>query len=59
MASNLRLGCRVVRVGLPGIEGTIVAIDGRKVRVYWSQHFSQLVDPRKLIQVTHQKENTQ
>lgn len=47
----MRIGSRVVRAGLPGVEGTIVAIDGRKVRVYWSQHFSQLLDPRKLIQV--------
>jgi hypothetical protein len=48
----MKVGSRVVRAGLPGIQGTVVSQHGSKVRVYWSQHFSQLVDPRKLIPVT-------
>lgn len=49
----MKIGSRVVKVGLPGILGTVTGTQGRMVHVTWSEHFSQLVDPRKLIQVTH------
>jgi len=45
----MKIGSRVVRAGLPGIVGTVTDVQGSKVRVEWSEHFSQFVDPRKLI----------
>lgn len=31
------------------IVGTIISLHGSQAQVYWSQHFSQLVDLEKLI----------
>ena len=47
----MRIGSRVVKIGIPGIHGTVVSIDGAGVRVAWSKHFSQLESPGKLIEV--------
>jgi preprotein translocase subunit YajC len=47
----MKVGSRVVKIGIPGIHGTVVSIDGAGVRVAWSKHFSQLESPRKLIKV--------
>jgi hypothetical protein len=44
----MRIGNRVTRKDAPEIEGTIISIDGRRARIYWSSHFSQLVDLGKL-----------
>ena len=40
----MRIGNRVTRKDAPEIEGTIISIDGRRARIYWSSHFSQLID---------------
>jgi hypothetical protein len=50
--SPVPTGTRVVRVGCPGIFGTVTGTQGRMVLVEWSGHFKQFIDPRKLIQVT-------
>ena len=41
---------RCVEAGLPFdvVEGTIIALHGGQARVYWSQHFCQLIDLGKL-----------
>jgi hypothetical protein len=44
----MKVGSRVARKDSPTVEGTIISIDGRRARIYWSQHFSQLVDLAKL-----------
>ena len=44
----MKIGNRVTRKDAPEIEGTIISIDGRRARIYWSSHFSQLVDLAKL-----------
>jgi hypothetical protein len=48
MKTQFKVGSRVVRKDSPEVEGTIISLHGRQVRVYWSQHFSQLVDLAKL-----------
>lgn len=48
----MKPGTRVVKAGSPGVFGTVTGIEGGAVRVRWSEHFEQLVSPRKLIQVT-------
>ena len=44
----MQIGNRVIRKDSPEIEGTIIALHGGQARVYWSQHFCQLVDLGKL-----------
>jgi hypothetical protein len=44
----MKIGNRVIRKDSPEVEGTIVSLHGVKARVYWSSHFSQLVDLAKL-----------
>ena len=44
----MRIGNRVTRKDAPEVEGTVISIDGRRARIYWSSHFSQLVDLGKL-----------
>lgn len=44
----MKIGSRVIRKDSPEIEGTIISLHGAQARVYWSQHFSQLVDLAKL-----------
>jgi hypothetical protein len=44
----MRIGNRVTRKDLPGIVGTVISLHGAQARVYWSAHFSQLVDLAKL-----------
>jgi hypothetical protein len=44
----MKIGNRVIRKDSPEVEGTVISIDGRRARIYWSQHFSQLVDLGKL-----------
>jgi hypothetical protein len=44
----MRTGDRVVRKDSPAVRGTIIALHGSQARVYWSPHFSQLVDLAKL-----------
>jgi hypothetical protein len=40
----VKVGNCVVLRAAPGVEGRIISIDGRRARIYWSSHFSQLVD---------------
>lgn len=40
----MRIGNRVTRKDAPEIEGTVISLHGAQARVYWSAHFSQLVD---------------
>jgi hypothetical protein len=49
----VKIGSRVIRKDAPEIAGTVIALHGRQVRVYWSQHFSQLVDFAKLQLAAH------
>jgi len=44
----MKVGNRVIRIDSPEVEGTIISLHGRQARVYWSRHFSQLVDLDKL-----------
>ena len=44
----MKIGNRVIRKDSPEVEGTVISIDGRRARIYWSSHFSQLVDLGKL-----------
>ena len=44
----MKVGNRVILKDSPEVEGTVISIDGRRARIYWSQHFSQLVDLAKL-----------
>ena len=45
----MRIGDRVIRKDAPEAEGKIISMHGRQARVYWSQHFSQLVDVEALM----------
>jgi hypothetical protein len=45
----VRIGDRVIRKDAPEVEGKIISMHGRQARVYWSQHFSQLVDVEALM----------
>jgi hypothetical protein len=45
----MKIQDRVCRKDAPKVEGTIISLHGRQARVYWSQHFSQLVDLAKLM----------
>ncbi len=45
----MRIGDRVTRKDSPAIVGTLIARDGEKVKIYWSCHTSQWIDPRKLM----------
>ena len=45
----MRSGNRVTRKDSPEVEGTIISMYGGKAKVYWSQHFSQLLDLAKLM----------
>lgn len=45
----MRIGDRVIRKDAPEVEGKIISMHGRQARVYWSQHFSQLVDVEALM----------
>jgi hypothetical protein len=44
----MKVGNRVILKDSPEVEGTVISIDGRRARIYWSSHFSQLVDLGKL-----------
>jgi hypothetical protein len=44
-----KVGNRVTRIDSPEVEGTIISLHGGQARVYWSQHFSQLVDVEALM----------
>jgi hypothetical protein len=44
----MKVGNRVILKDSPEVEGTVISIDGRRARIYWSSHFSQLVDLAKL-----------
>jgi hypothetical protein len=45
----VRIGNLVIRKDAPEVEGKIISMHGRQARVYWSQHFSQLVDVEALM----------
>jgi hypothetical protein len=44
----MKIGNRVTRKDSPEVEGTVISLHGAQARVYWSAHFSQLVDLAKL-----------
>jgi hypothetical protein len=41
---EVKVGNRVTRIDSPEVEGTVISLHGAQARVYWSQHFSQLVN---------------
>jgi hypothetical protein len=45
----MKIGNRVIRKDSPEVEGTVISLHGAQARVYWSAHFSQLVDLAKLM----------
>jgi hypothetical protein len=45
----VKIGDRVIRKDAPEVEGKIISLYRRQARVYWSQHFSQLVDIKALM----------
>jgi hypothetical protein len=45
----MKIGNRVIRKDSPEVEGTVISLHGAQARVYWSQHFSQLLDLAKLM----------
>jgi hypothetical protein len=44
----MKIGNCVCRKDSPQVEGTVISLHGAQARVYWSAHFSQLVDLSKL-----------
>ena len=45
----MRIGDRVIRKDAPEVQGTVIAIQDGKAKVYWSSHISQWIDVEALM----------
>jgi len=45
----MKIGNRVARKDAPEVQGTVIARDGGKLKVYWSSHISQWIDTAALM----------
>ena len=45
----MKIGNRVARKDAPEVQGTVIAIQDGKAKVYWSSHISQWIDTAALM----------
>ena len=53
--TRFEIGDRVARKDAPGVEGTVIALRGGTVKVYWSTHTSVWTNPAALTRAKGEK----